>query len=132
MRRASRTPTRITSPTPRRVEEDELSFDIFEVKHALLAELAELQQTGMMHIDVVDRPTLDNLRRQIGEQRRGYHLFHYVGHARPDHLILEDRSGERKDLGSSQFMEVLRLCPDCGWPSLPDARPRVPVATGNA
>ncbi len=102
----------LSSPTPRSVEENDLSFDIFEVKHALLTELAALDQAGMLHVDVVDRPTLDNLRRQIGKQRRGYHLFHYVGHAEPDHLILEDRAGERKDLDSRQFMEVLRLCPD--------------------
>jgi hypothetical protein len=102
----------LSSPTPRSVEEDEQSFDIFQVKHALLAELAPLEQDGMLHVDVVDRPTPENLRRQIGEQRRGYHLFHYVGHAKPDHLILEDRAGEAKDLDSSRFMEVLRLCPD--------------------
>ena len=102
----------LSSPTPKSSEEEDLSFDIFEVKRALLTELAEIEQAGMIHIDVVDRPTLDNIRRQIGQQQRGYHLFHYVGHAEPDHLILEDRAGERKDLDSSSFMEVLRLCPD--------------------
>ena len=102
----------LSSPTPKSRGEEDLSFDIFEVKRALLTELAELEQDGMIHIDVVDRPTLDNIRRQIGQQQRGYHLFHYVGHAEPDHLILEDRAGQRKDLDSSNFMEVLRLCPD--------------------
>jgi hypothetical protein len=103
----------LSSPTPRNPkEEEEQSFDIFEVKRALLAELEELQQTGMLHVDVVDQPTLDNLRRQIGTQQRGYHLFHYVGHAEPDRLILEDRAGERKDIQSDQFMKILRLCPD--------------------
>lgn len=102
----------LSSPTPRDASEDWLAFDIFEIKRALLAELAPLVEAGMLNIDVEDRPTLDNLRRRIGAQRRGYHLFHYVGHALPDRLILEDRAGQRKDLDSSQFVEVLRLCPD--------------------
>jgi hypothetical protein len=102
----------LSSPTPQDEKEEWLAFDIFEVKRSLLAELAPLVQAGMLNIDVEDRPTLDNLRRRIGAQRRGYHLFHYVGHATPDRLILEDRAGRREDLASSQFMEVLRLCPD--------------------
>jgi hypothetical protein len=102
----------LSSPTPRDETEEWLAFDIFEVKRSLLAELAPLELAGMLHIDVEDRPTLDNLRRRIGAQRRGYHLFHYVGHALPDRLILEDRAGRREDPSSSQFMEVLRLCPD--------------------
>jgi hypothetical protein len=102
----------LSSPTPKSAEENWLSFDIFDVKRALLAELAPLVQAGMLKIDVEDHPTLDNLRRRIGAQRRGYHLFHYVGHALPERLIIEDLTGQRRDLGSSQFMEVLRLCPD--------------------
>jgi hypothetical protein len=102
----------LSSPTPQDESEDWLAFDIFEVKRALLAELTPLVQARMLHIDVVDRPTLDNLRRQIGAQPRGYHLLHYVGHAQPDRLILEDRAGRREDLTSSQFVEILRLCPD--------------------
>lgn len=92
--------------------EDWLSFDIFEVKRNLLAELAPLEQAGLLRIDVEDRPTLDNLRRRIGAQRRGYHLFHYVGHAFPDGLILEDASGYREDLSGARLAELLRLCPD--------------------
>jgi hypothetical protein len=102
----------LSSPTPEVYSEDWLAFDIFELKRGLLAELSPLVQAGMLHIDVEDRPTLDNLRRRIGAQRRGYHLFHYVGHAKPGQLILEDRAGRREDVTSSQFMEILRLCPD--------------------
>jgi hypothetical protein len=102
----------LSSPTPQRASEDWLSFDIYEVKRALLEELSPLEQDGLLRIDVEDRPTLYNLRRRIGAQRRGYHLFHYVGHALPDRLILEDRAGRRKDVTSSQLVEVLRLCPD--------------------
>jgi hypothetical protein len=103
----------LSSPNPRdEDEEDWLSFDIFEVKRGLLEELEPLERAGLLRIDVEDHPTLENLRRRIGAQRRGYHLFHYVGHALPDTLILEDRTGRREDLASAPFMEVLRLCPD--------------------
>ena len=102
----------LSSPAPRNADEEWLSFDVFDVKRALLAELAPLVQAGMLKIDVEDHPTLDNLRRRIGAQRRGYHLFHYVGHAVPERLIVEDLTGQRRDLSSSQFMELLRLCPD--------------------
>jgi hypothetical protein len=102
----------LSSPTPKDESEDWLAFDIYEVKRALLAELSSLEQAGLLRIDVEDRPTLDNLRRRIGAQRQGYHLFHYVGHALPDRLILEDRAGRRKDVTSSQLVEVLRLCRD--------------------
>ena len=101
----------LSSPTPWDYSDD-LTFDIFEVKRGLLAELSPLEKAGLLHIDVEDRPTLDNLRRRIGAQRRGYHLFHYVGHALPDHLILEDRVGRREDVTSLQLLEILRLCPD--------------------
>jgi hypothetical protein len=102
----------LSSPTPQDEREDWLAFDIFEVKHNLLAELAPLQQAGLLNIDVEDRPTVENLRRRIGAQRRGYHLFHYVGHAMPDRLILEDRAGRREDMPSARLVELLRMCPD--------------------
>ena len=102
----------LSSPTPQDESEDWLAFDIFEVKHNLLTELSPLVQAGLLNIDVEDRPTVENLRRRIGAQRRGYHLFHYVGHALPDRVILEDRAGRREDLSSSRLVELLRLCPD--------------------
>ena len=102
----------LSSPTPENDREDWLSFDIFEIKRNLLAELAPLEQAGLLRIEVEDRPTLDNLRRRIGAQRRGYHLFHYVGHAFPDGLILEDRAGYRENLSATKLVELLRLCPD--------------------
>lgn len=102
----------LSSPVPENDREDWLSFDIFEVKRNLLTELKPLEDAGLLCIDVEDRPTIDNLRRKIGAQRRGYHLFHYVGHAFPEGLILEDRAGYRENLSGAKLVELLQLCPD--------------------
>ena len=102
----------LSSPTPETDKDDWLSFDIFEVKRNLLSELETLQKNGLLRIDVEDRPTPDNLRRRIGAQRRGYHLFHYVGHAVREGLILEDRAGYRENMSAAKLTELLSLCPD--------------------
>jgi hypothetical protein len=102
----------LSSPMAADPADDSLSFDIYEEKRSLLAELAPLVEEGLLHVEVEDHPTLENLRRRIGAQRRGFHLFHYLGHALPDALILEDEQGRRDDQGGARFMEILRLCPD--------------------
>jgi hypothetical protein len=102
----------LSSPVGRDPADDSLAFDIYEERRALLAELKPLVDAGLLRVDVEDKPTLQNLRRRIGAQRRGYHLFHYLGHAEPDKLILEDDAGRREDQSASRFMEILRLCPD--------------------
>lgn len=102
----------LASPSPLNSSDDDLAFDIYEVKRSLLNELQPLVDAGLLRIDVEDRPTLENLRRCVGGLSRGYQLFHYVGHARPDHLILEDASGRREDQSSASICEILRLCPD--------------------
>jgi hypothetical protein len=102
----------LSSPVPETDRDDWLSFDIFEVKRNLLSELETLQKNGLLQVDVEDRPTTDNLRRRIGAQRRGYHIFHYVGHAVREGLILEDRAGYRENMSAAKLTELLRLCPD--------------------
>ena len=102
----------LSSPTPRDATDDSLAFDIYEEKRSLLAELKPLVDEGLLCVDVEDRPTLENLRRKIGSQRRGYHLFHYLGHALPDRLVLEDEQSRRDDQSGSRFTEILQLCPD--------------------
>ena len=102
----------LSSPIPNSDAEDWLSFDIFEVKRNLLSELETLERSGLLHVEVEDRPTTDNLRRRIGAQRSGFHLFHYVGHAYAEGLILEDRAGYRETMPAAKLAELLRLCPD--------------------
>lgn len=102
----------LSSPIGRDPGDDSLTFDIYEEKRSLIAELQPLEDAGLLKVDVEDHPTLENLRRRIGSERRGYHLFHYLGHAQPDGLILEDAEGRRDDSGGARFTEILRLCPD--------------------
>lgn len=87
-------------------------FDVFEVKRSLLQEFAPLVAAGLLEVDVEDHPTVDSLRRRVASRQRGYHVFHYVGHALPDRLILEDAVGDASELESDRLVELLRLCPD--------------------
>src|SRR6202022_3581589 len=80
----------LASPSPLRSSDDNLAFDIYEVKRSLLNELTPSIDAGLLLVEIEDLPTLENLRRRVGGVARGFQLFHYVGHALPDHLILED------------------------------------------
>ena len=102
----------LSSPMGERPGDDTLTFDIYEAKRNLLGELMTLQDGGWLNIDVEDRPTMDNLRRRIGSKRRGYHLLHYLGHAEPDLLLLEDQRGRRRDVNGAHLVDWLRSCPD--------------------
>lgn len=102
----------LSSPRFSADQEGRHEFDVFEVKRSLLAELAPLQRAGLLEVDVEDRPTIDRLRRRIASRPRGYHVFHYVGHALPDELILEDDGGHALEVESQRLVELLRLCPD--------------------
>jgi hypothetical protein len=102
----------LSSPSPRQAGDELLAFDMYEVKRSLLNELDPLIREGLLRVHVEDRPTLENLRRCIGSVSRGFQLFHYVGHALPDKLILEDLAGRREDQDSSRVCEILRMCPE--------------------
>lgn len=102
----------LSSPVFPADTEGRYDFDIFEVKRNLMNELAPMVRAGLLRMDVEDRPTVDNLRHRIASQQRGYHVFHYVGHALPDRIVLEDRMGRAETLGSERLIELLRLCPD--------------------
>lgn len=102
----------LSSPMGERAGDDALTFDIYEAKRNLLDELVALEDAGWLNVDVEDQPTLDNLRRRVGSKRRGYHLLHYLGHAEPDLLLLEDQRGRRRDVTGSELVDWLRSCPD--------------------
>jgi hypothetical protein len=91
---------------------DDFTFDLFEEKRNLLAELRPLEDAGLLNIDVEEHPTLENLRRRVGGRRYGYHLVHYVGHAVQRGLLLEDRFGRSRMVEAEILNELLRLCPN--------------------
>ncbi|MGH9223158.1 MAG: CHAT domain-containing protein, partial [Acidimicrobiales bacterium] len=87
-------------------------FDHYEEGRSLLGELQPLIAKGLLVVDVEDRPSIENLRRRIGARERGYHVVHYLGHARPDQLKLEDASGAISWEPSRRFNDILAMCPD--------------------
>jgi hypothetical protein len=101
----------LSSPARWEQNGDAMSFDLFEEKRNLLQELEMLQRNDILHIDVEEHPTLENLRRHIGSRRGGYHIVHYLGHSAPGGLYLEDRFGRAALTQAEAVTALLRLCP---------------------
>jgi CHAT domain/AAA ATPase domain/Subtilase family len=116
---------------------DEVPFDHYEEGRALMGELQPLVDRGVLSVDIEDRPSVENLRRRMGARERGYHVVHYLGHARPDALKLEDGDGAIRWESSEKFNDLLRSCPDlrlvffagCRTASLPPSA--TPAAVGD-
>jgi hypothetical protein len=102
----------LSSPTPSSSGDEVLPFDLYEEKRSMLDELAPLVDDGKLTVDVEDRPSLENLRRRISGRTRGYHLVHYLGHARQAELMLENRLGSVRDVDAATFTGLLQACPD--------------------
>lgn len=102
----------LSSPPLSEHMSDDLIFDLYEEKRILLGELDDLVGKGLLEIDVEDRPTLENLRQLVARRERGYHIVHYVGHAAPDGLLLEDASGRATRTRPEVFNALLGGCPD--------------------
>lgn len=102
----------LSSPVRSTTSDDgSMAFDLFEEKRNLLGELELLQDSDILRIDVEEHPTLENLRRRIGSRRGGYHIVHYLGHAEPGALYLENRLGRSTLTPAAAFTDLLRLCP---------------------
>lgn len=102
----------LSSPRFGEDEEGRYEFDVFEAKRTLMNELMPLVRDGLIEVDVEERPSVEQLRRRIASRPRGYHVIHYVGHALPEHLILEDGLGRAQRVDSARLVSILRLCPD--------------------
>lgn len=102
----------MSSPLATGGAEDTAPFDLYEEKRSLLAELQPLVDRGLLYIEVEDRPTVERLRSRIGRQRRGFHLFHYLGHAQPAGIRLEQPDGRGRLVGSEEFARLLQQMPD--------------------
>jgi hypothetical protein len=102
----------MSSPLSFGPAEEETPFDLYEEKRSLLRELQPLVDRGLLYVEVEDRPTIERLRSRIGAQRRGFHLFHYLGHAQPAGLKLEQRNGRGRLVPSQDFATLLQQMPD--------------------
>jgi hypothetical protein len=108
--------------------DEDMPFDHYEEGRALMRQLQPLVEQGLLLVDIEDRPSIERLRRRIGARRRGYHIVHYLGHAEPGRLKLENSEGFPHWVDSEEFNAVLRTCPDlrvtffagCSTASLPD------------
>lgn len=93
--------------------DSEAVFDLYQEKRALLGELQPLVDRGLLRVVVEDRPSIQRLRRRLGAERRGFHLLHFLGHAQPAGLNLEDhRRGRVQLVRSARFSELLQQVPD--------------------
>ncbi|KAF0960082.1 CHAT domain-containing protein [Rhodococcus sp. T7] len=102
----------MSSPLREGPEDSEAPFDLYAEKRSLLAELRPLVDRGLLRVVVEDRPSVERLRSRMGMQRRGFHLFHYLGHANPDGLKVERRNGRGMLLPSQEFALLLQQLPN--------------------
>ncbi|QTJ68013.1 CHAT domain-containing protein [Rhodococcus sp. ZPP] len=102
----------MSSPLRSGPDESEAPFDLYAEKRSLLTELQPMVDRGLLRVVVEDRPSVERLRTRMGMQRRGFHLFHYLGHANPHGLKLERRNGRGTLLRSQEFALLLQQLPD--------------------
>lgn len=102
----------MSSPLASGGADDTTPFDLYEEKRSLLAELQPLVDRGLLYVEVEDRPTVERIRSRIGRQRRGFHLFHYLGHAQPAGIRLEQPDGRGRLVKSEEFARLLQQMPD--------------------
>ncbi len=102
----------MSSPPKEGPADTETPFDLYAEKRSLLRELRPLEQAGLLRVVVEDRPTVEGLRAVMGQQRNGFHLLHYLGHANPSGLKLERPNGRGTLVHSREFAMLLHQLPD--------------------
>ena len=102
----------LSSPLREGPSDTEAPFDLYEEKRSLLAELQPLVERGLLNVEVEDRPSIDRLRTRIAGRGRGFHLLHYLGHAQPAGLKLEQPNGRGRLVPSAEFSLLLQQMPD--------------------
>lgn len=102
----------MSNPLGRGSAREVAPFDLYEEKRHLLRDLTPLMEAGLIQVDVDDRPTVRSLRQAVRRRRRGYHVLHYLGHASPNGLWIENRSGAGEVLPSARLAEILGQNPD--------------------
>lgn len=102
----------LSSPVGAKDDSGDLQFDVYEEKRSLFTELTPLIETGLLQVDVEDRPTMENLRARIASRERGYHIIHYIGHATSEGLLLEGALERVVRTSPEKFNALLRGCPE--------------------
>ena len=102
----------LSSPLLSGAGDEEAVFDLYGEKRALLAELRPLVERGLLLVEVEERPSVERLRSRMARQRNGFHVVHYLGHAQPTGLKLEDPQGRGRLVRSGDFSRLLQELPD--------------------
>jgi hypothetical protein len=102
----------LSSPLRSGASDDEAVFDLYGEKRALLAELRPLVERGLLLVEVEERPSVERLRSRMARQRHGFHVVHYLGHAQPTGLKLEDPQGRGRLVRAGDFSRLLQELPD--------------------
>lgn len=102
----------LSSPLRSGADNGEATFDLYGEKRALLAELRPLVERGLLAVEVEERPSVERLRSRMARQRHGFHVVHYLGHAQPTGLKLEDPQGRERLVRAGEFSRLLQELPD--------------------
>nr|WP_063779407.1 CHAT domain-containing protein [Kibdelosporangium sp. MJ126-NF4]CEL22914.1 FIG00999419: hypothetical protein [Kibdelosporangium sp. MJ126-NF4]CTQ90054.1 FIG00999419: hypothetical protein [Kibdelosporangium sp. MJ126-NF4] len=102
----------MSSPLIADPSETETPFDLWAEKRSLLSTLRPLVDRGLLNVVVEDRPTIERLRERMCAERRGFHVVHYLGHANPYGLRLQQRGGRARLVHSHDFATLLQQMPD--------------------
>jgi hypothetical protein len=102
----------LSSPMSSGPAESQAVFDLYAEKRALLAELQPMVERGLLEVTAEVRPSVERLRSRMARQRLGFHVVHYLGHAQPHGLQLEEASGRARLVQSAEFSRLLQELPD--------------------
>ena len=92
--------------------EPDLQFDAYEDRRAVLDELDRLRESGHVEVTLADPPTVECIRGKVAEERYGFHVVHYVGHASMTDLVLEEAGGRPRYVNAITFSGLLQECAD--------------------
>lgn len=90
---------------------DYADLDVQQEWSNLNATVADLQQAGLVQLDLLEVPTLTGLQRQL--RRNDYHIFHFIGHGAFDRnaadglIILEDEDGRGRAVSGQDLAMLL-------------------------
>jgi hypothetical protein len=102
----------MSSPLIAGPNDTETPFDLWAEKRSLRRTLQPLVDRGLLNVVVEDRPTIERLRERMCAERRGFHIVHYLGHANPHGLRLQQRGGLGRLVPSQDFAMLLQQMPD--------------------